>query len=76
MVMCMSVMPTITGFKYFNFCHTHSALCLFLPCVSFSGQVELCISGTIVFCRFKFPANHECLLNHCGINFHAACLPC
>ena len=26
--MCMSVIPSITGFKYFNFCPTHSAVCL------------------------------------------------
>ena len=51
MVMCMSVMQAITGFKYFNFCPTHSAVCLILSCVSCSDQVELCMSGTVVFCK-------------------------
>ena len=49
--MCMSVMKAIIGFKYFNFCPTHSAVCLFLSCVSCSGHIELCMSVTIVFCR-------------------------
>ena len=76
--MCMSVITTITGFKYFNFCPTHSAVCLFLSCVSCLVKLNYAYLALYSILQIKinfkkkFPANHECLLNYCGINFLGA----